>query len=68
MHGAEGSRESRTQYVVLTRTCADLYQEMAAVFVNWPGIKVVVDWGSQPRFSYGFLDMDDTTRTEKARR
>jgi hypothetical protein len=59
MHGAEGGQELQTQHVVLSRTCADLYEEMVKVFANWPGIEVVVNWGSQARSSHGVSDSDD---------
>jgi hypothetical protein len=55
MNGVEGSREEQRQYVVLSRACADLYEEMVALFSDWPGIEVVVDRRHEPRSSRGFL-------------
>jgi hypothetical protein len=36
-------QEQGTQYLVLNRSCADLYDEIAELFANRPYIKVVVD-------------------------
>jgi hypothetical protein len=50
--GMEESREMREQatdqshpheYAILSRACADLYEEMAEVLSGWPEIEVVVD-------------------------
>lgn len=56
MEATEGCRERRTQYVVLSRACANLYEEMVALFSDWPGIEVVVDRRHEPRSSHGFLE------------
>lgn len=55
MSGVEGSREEQRQYVILSRACADLYEEMVALFSDWPGIEVVVDRRREPRSARGFL-------------
>jgi hypothetical protein len=49
----EDRRDRQTQYVALSRACVDLYEEMVALFANWPGIEVVVDRGSRPSFARG---------------
>ena len=35
--------EKEVQYVVLSRACADMYEEMVRLFEDWPDVVVVVD-------------------------
>ncbi len=35
--------EKEVQYVVLSRVCADMYDEMVKLFSDWPDVVVVVD-------------------------
>ena len=43
MRGLGGGGEQRAYYLVLNRSCADLYDEIAELFADRPYIKVIVD-------------------------
>lgn len=39
----EGRREQEVHYLVVSRSCAYLYEEIAELFADRPDIKVIVD-------------------------
>ena len=39
----EGRREQEVHYLVISRSCAYLYEEIARLFADRPDIKVIVD-------------------------
>lgn len=39
----KGGRELKVHYLVISRSCADLYEEIARLFADHPDIKVIVD-------------------------
>ena len=43
MRGSREGQERRTHYLVLSRSCADLYEEIAELFADRSDIEVVVD-------------------------
>jgi len=36
-------QDKEVQYVVLSRACANMYDEMVQLFADWPDVVVVVD-------------------------
>jgi len=43
MRGPRPGQGQGTYYLVLNRSCADLYEEIANLFVGYPRIQVVLD-------------------------
>jgi hypothetical protein len=43
MREPRNGQEQQANYLVLSRSCGDLYAEIAALFADRPDIKVVVD-------------------------
>ena len=39
----ELEREAKVHYLVISRSCADLYEELTRLFADRPDIKVIVD-------------------------
>jgi len=49
-------RHSGAQYLVLCRACAELSEEIAAFFSEWPEVVVVVDRRRVETVPRGYLD------------
>ena len=48
--------EHQTQYMVLCRACADLYEEISSLLADWPDVVVVVDRRRVEKTPRGYLD------------
>ena len=56
MHERRVTLDHQTQYMVLSRACAELYAEMSSLLAGWPDLVVVVDRRRVEKAPRGYLD------------
>ena len=56
MHERRVALDHQTQYMVLCRACAELYEEISSLLADWPDVVVVVDRRRVAEAPRGYLD------------